>query len=90
MVKWLFGTGQPSRLDRLEQIVDRNSTAISALIEHQEQQRVAINALVERQEQQRVAIDTLIDAQLQQRELNNQLAGAINLLAALLPKAGQN
>lgn len=76
MVKWLFGTGQPSRLDRLEQIVDRNSTAIAALIE--------------RQEQQRVAIDTLIDAQLQQRELNNQLAGAINLLAALLPKAGQN
>ena len=76
MVKWLFGTGQPSRLDRLEQIVDRNSTAISALIE--------------RQEQQRVAIDTLIDALLQQRELNDQLAGAINLLAALLPKAGQN
>lgn len=76
MVKWLFGTGQPSRLDRLEQIVDRNSTAISALIEHQEQQRVAI--------------DTLTDAQLQQRELNDQLAGAINLLAALLPKAGQN
>lgn len=76
MVKWLFGTGQPSRLDRLEQIVDRNSTAIAALIE--------------RQEQQRVAIDTLIDAQLLQRELNNQLAGAINLLAALLPKAGQN
>lgn len=76
MVKWLFGTGQPSRLDRLEQIVDRNSTAISALIEHQEQQRVAI--------------DTLIDALLQQRELNDQLAGAINLLAALLPKAGQN
>ena len=75
MVKWLFGTDQPSRLDRLEQIVDRNSTAISALIE--------------RQEQQRVAIDTLIDAQLQQRELNDQLAGAINLLAALLPKAGQ-
>ena len=76
MVKWLFGTGQPSRLDRLEQIVDRNSTAIAALIE--------------RQEQQRVAIDTLIDALLQQRELNDQLAGAINLLAALLPKAGQN
>lgn len=76
MVKWLFGTGQPSRLDRLEQIVDRNSTAIAALIE--------------RQEQQRVAIDTLVDAQLQQRELNDQLAGAINLLAALLPKAGQN
>ena len=76
MVKWLFGTDQPSRLDRLEQIVDRNSTAISALIE--------------RQEQQRVAIDTLTDAQLQQRELNDQLAGAINLLAALLPKAGQN
>jgi len=76
MVKWLFGTGQPSRLDRLEQIVDRNSTAISALIEHQEQQRVAI--------------DTLTDALLQQRELNDQLAGAINLLAALLPKAGQN
>lgn len=75
MVKWLFGTGQPSRLDRLEQIVDRNSTAISALIEHQEQQRVAI--------------DTLVDAQLQQRELNDQLAGTINLLAALLPKAGQ-
>lgn len=81
MVKWLFGTGQPSRLDRLEQIVDRNSTAISALIEHQEQQ-VAID-------QQRVAIDTLVDALLQQRELNDQLAGAINLLAALLPKAGQ-
>lgn len=76
MVKWLFGTGQPSRLDRLEQIVDRNSTAISALIEHQEQQQVAI--------------DTLVDAQLQQRELNDQLAGAINLLAALLPRAGQN
>lgn len=76
MVKWLFGTGQPSRLDRLEQIVDRNSTAISALIE--------------RQEQQQVAIDTLIDAQLQQRELNDQLAGTINLLAAILPKAGQN
>lgn len=76
MVKWLFGTGQPSRLDRLEQIVDRNSTAISALIE--------------RQDQQRVAIDTLIDALLQQRELNDQLAGTINLLAALLPKAGQN
>lgn len=76
MVKWLFGTGQPSRLDRLEQIVDRNSTAISALIEHQEQQRVAI--------------DTLVDAQLQQRELNDQLAGTINLLAALLPKTGQN
>ena len=76
MVKWLFGTDQPSRLDRLEQIVDRNSTTISALIE--------------RQEQQRVAIDTLIDALLQQRELNDQLAGAINLLAALLPKAGQN
>ena len=76
MVKWLFGTGQPSRLDRLEQIVDRNSTAISALIEHQEQQQVAI--------------DTLVDALLQQRELNDQLAGAINLLAALLPKAGQN
>lgn len=83
MVKWLFGTGQPSRLDRLEQIVDRNSTAISALIEHQEQQRVAID-------QQRVAIDTLVDALLQQRELNDQLAGTINLLAALLPKAGQN
>lgn len=76
MVKWLFGTGQPSRLDRLEQIVDRNSTAISALIE--------------RQDQQRVSIDTLIDALLQQRELNDQLAGAINLLAALLPKTGQN
>ena len=75
MVKWLFGTDQPSRLDRLEQIVDRNSTAISALIE--------------RQEQQQVAIDTLVDALLQQRELNDQLAGAINLLAALLPKAGQ-
>ena len=47
MVKWLFGTGQPSRLDRLEQIVDRNSTAISALIEHQEQQRVAIDTLID-------------------------------------------
>ena len=76
MVKWLFGTGQPSRLDRLEQIVDRNSTAIAALIE--------------RQDQQRVSIDTLTDALLQQRELNDQLAGTINLLAALLPKAGQN
>ena len=76
MVKWLFGTDQPSRLDRLEQIVDHNSTAISALIE--------------RQDQQRVSIDTLTDALLQQRELNDQLAGTINLLAALLPKAGQN